>query len=532
MRSLTALCLFLLAPAVFAQARVSRCWAACERNVADPRLRASACGACLTSPDQGAAWLSRLPSLPPKLLEDQDWEVRWAALLIEGRKATQRAPNEKGTAAHQLGLWIGRAQGEELQRACLTAVHAAGAIKTSLSALLTAEGRAGPVCLAKEPELRKALWVELYSEDAVIRREALTHLSRAFEQPPARVVLDALPSHPAAFDELMLEALASLSLEQNASPMASLMAAAGPGDVDTMNRVLAVYARQRDAAKADLSSTEVPVRRQALSKLASLAPLSEPELLGALSDPLPAHRLAAARGLARGESRSLAAMTEKRLSGERPATREQQLALLELVGDTHEADCAASVLATWRDPARPPELRARALKIAASCDWAATSAEVETALRAPGLLERSAAVAVLGFAPQSEQVTERLLRATDAAEPALRKAACQAIGQRRWRGGISRMTALAADADAEVRAEALKSLVALDAPNLDGRLATVLEKDPAPPVRGLAAELLTRFPGPRALAALSQASRNDTDANVKLVAAQSLRKLSSGSPSP
>lgn len=451
--------------------------------------------------------------------------MRWAALLAEGRKV-------KGTAAHQLAMWIARAQGDELQRACLTGVHAAGATKTSLAALLNAEGKSAQTCLAKEIELRGVLWIDLYSEDPVLRREALTHLSRAFERPAGRVVLDALPTHPAAFDELILETLASWSIEENVSPAASLIAAAKPDDVNTMNRVLAVYSRQRDAAKPDLSSTEVPVRREALSKLARLAPISEPELLGALSDPLPAHRLAAARGLARGESRSLAAMTGGRLSGEKPATREQQLALLELVGDTHEADCADVALQTWRDSARAAELRARALKVAASCDWGATSKDVEAALQAPGVTERAAAVAALGFAPQSEQVTERLLRATDATEPALRKAACQSIGQKRWRAGIQRVTALSGDQDAEVRAEALKSLVALDAPNTEGRLTGALEKDTSPLVRVLAAELLPRFGGPRAIAALSQASRNDTDPNVKLVAAQSLRKLQPGSPSP
>jgi HEAT repeat protein len=436
------------------------------------------------------------------------------------------------TAAHQLGLWIARAQGDELQRACLTGVHAAGSLKTSLSALLSGEGKAAQRCLSKEPELKKVLWVELYSEDGAIRREALTHLARAFERPAARVVLDALPTHPPAFDELILESLASFALEENVSPAASLMAAAGPGDVEAMNRVLGVFARQRDAAKPDLSSSELPVRRQALSKLAGLAPLSEPELLGALSDPVPAHRLAAARGLARGESRSLAAMMEARLSGAKPATQEQQLVLLALVGDAHEADCAPIVLRSWRDAARAPELRSRALVVAASCSWAEASADVEAALQAPGLLERSSAVLALGFAPKSEQLNERLLRASSAQEAGVRKAACQSIAQQRWRGGIAGLTLLLKDAEPEVRAEAMRTLVALDAPSVDKSLIAALEKDPSPVARSAAADLLGRFLGARVIAVLSQASRNDTDPNVKLVAAQSLRKLQAGSPSP
>jgi HEAT repeat protein len=211
---------------------------------------------------------------------------------------------------------------------------------------------------------------------------------------------------------------------------------------------------------------------------------------------------------------------------------EQRLLLLGLVGDRHEPDCAPVVLRTWRDANRPNELRRRALAVAASCSWAETSAEVESALGSPSELERSAAVGALGFAPRSEQVTERLTRAAQSPEPSVRVAACQAIAQQRWRGGTARVLALVTDADPAVRGEALRSLVALDAPGIEARLSGVLETDPTPSVRGTAADLLGRFTGPRAASALSQAARNDTDANVKLVAAQSLRKLGPGSPPP
>ncbi|MDP1826189.1 MAG: HEAT repeat domain-containing protein [Archangium sp.] len=495
--------------------------------MADPRLRASACGACLTSPDQGAAWLSRLPALPPRLLEDQDWEVRWAALLFEAKKV-------KGTAAHQLASWLARAQGgeEEVQRACLTAVHAAGALKTPMAALLAADPVAAKTCAAREKALRDALWLELYAESAPTRREALTHLARAFDRTPARVLLDALPSHAAAFDELVLDTLASWSLEAELSPAASLLSTATPADVAAMNRVLAVYARRLDAARPLLASPDEMIRRQGLGQLMELAPLSERELLGALADAVPGLRLHAARGLARGESRSLAAMAEGRLSGEKPATRAQQLVLLELVGDRHEPDCAATVLKTWRDQARAPELRRRALAVAASCSWKDSLADVEAAFGAAGELERASAIAALGHAPRTEQLTERLTRATDAVEPSLRVAACQAIAQQRWRGGTARLDALAADAVPEVRSEAVRGLVALDAPGLEARLGTLLEKDASPVVRATAAGLLSRFTSPRTVSALSQAARNDTDSNVKLVAAQSLRKLVPGSLPP
>ena len=134
--------------------------------------------------------------------------------------------------------------------------------------------------------------------------------------------------------------------------------------------------------------------------------------------------------------------------------------------------------------------------MAASCSWTETSGDVETALLAPGELERAAAVGALGFAPRSEQLTERLTRALAAPEPALRAAACQAIGQQRWRAGTARLLALAGDPAPPVRSEAMRALVALDAPGLDAKLSAALETDPAAPVRATAAELLARFPGP------------------------------------
>ncbi len=491
----------------------------------EARQRATACGACLTAPDRADAWLSRLSAPPPGLLEDPDWEVRWAALLFEARKV-------KGTAAHQLALWLSGAKGEEATRACLTAVHAASAFKESLTALFVDDPRAAKTCLAQEGVLRKALWVDLYSPSALLRREALTDLARAFERSTARVVLDALPFHAPEFDELVLDTLASWSVEAGVAPAASLMAAATPKDVETMNRVVAVYARKRDAAKPLLASPQEAARREGLGLLSELAPLSEPELLGALADPVYSLRVNAVSALARGETRSVAAMAGARLSGLKPATAAQQRVLLDLVGEKREADCAPIVLESWRDSTRDPALRARALAVAASCDWEATRDDVEAAFNAPAVFDRAAAVTALGFSPRSEQLTDRLLRASDAPEPALRSASCRAIGRQGWRGGAARLSAMTGDEEPEVRSEALTALVALDAPALEAKLSSALENDASPQVRATAATLLARFTSPRAISALSHASRNDTDANVKFVAAQSLRKLAPGSPSP
>ncbi|HEY0882685.1 MAG TPA: hypothetical protein VGD87_14185, partial [Archangium sp.] len=225
--------------------------------------------------------MARLPETPATLLQDADWEVRWAGVLASARKV-------KSTGPLQLAAWIGRAKDEELLRACVTAVHAAGASKQPLSTWLAP--KANERCAPLDEGVEQALWIELYGESAPLRTEALRHLSLAYDRPPARVVLDALPTHPPAFDALVLELLENWAREREVSPTAELLRAATPADVTTMNRVLAVYSRRRDEAAPRVTAPDPETRREALNSLAPLAPLSEKELQLGLADPLPAHR--------------------------------------------------------------------------------------------------------------------------------------------------------------------------------------------------------------------------------------------------
>jgi hypothetical protein len=511
-----------LPAATFGQTRASRCWQACERNVTEPRARASACGTCLTRPDEPAAWLARAPVPTEQLLLDPDWEVRWAGLVQDARA-------NRTTAARQLARWVTRVDDE---RPCVTAAHAAGLAKQSVAQLLENEPLALRACIAREPAVIAALSTELYAESAGTRREALRHLARALARPPARVVLDALPAHPAAFDPLVLETLRDVAFEEDATAPGALLATATPADVEAMNRALAVFSAQRDQARAQRASTDPTQRKEALRQLAALAPLSEPELLEAVLEADAGLRGMAGRGLARGEQGSFAAMASRRLSGARPATLAQQEALLRLMGDLHETDCAAVALETWRERARPVSLRTLALPIAASCEWAAAQEEVERALRSEPDVDRPAAVAALAFAPASAQLFERLERASTATSPEVRAAACDSIGARRWRGGAARVTSLLADPVGAVRLAAARAAFSLETPGLELKLVHLLEGDDDAAVRSEAASLLGRLGGPRAVTALHQAARNDTNTGVKLVAAQSLRKLGAGSLSP
>lgn len=491
--------LLLLCLTAGAQTRVSRCYEVCNAYVRDARLRATSCGACLHQSDELHPWLRALDGVPPELLADDDWTVRWAALRELGRR-------DRSTGEAQLAGWLARSRGDELLRACLTAAH----VVTPLPA----------ACAARAAEVRSALEIELYSEAPSLRAGALTALSRSFGLPRARVVLNVAPTRPPEFDSILFDTLVQTSADGEA-PVAQLMAAATPGDVAVMNRLLKLVSARRDAARALLEGDHAQ-RMEGIRTLRPLLPASEPELMSVLGfDDLPA-RAAAVRAIAGVEQRSVSRMAQARFTGERSATVEQQAALLGVLGDVHDEDCAAVALALWH---RPGPLQLPSLRVAAFCAWPEAAPAVELALRDEDVSKRAAAVDALGFAPSTPQLRERLGFAASAKEVELRRAAARAIGAKRWRGGLPRIEALEADGDAAVRVEAFKAARALDAPGLEGRLARALATDTAPEVRATCAELLSFVGSLQARAALEAASKNEKDENVKIVVERALRRI-------
>lgn len=509
------------------QPRTSRCWTACERNVDDPRIRASACTACLTHPEDSAAWLVRAPTPLPRLLADEDWQVRWAGLQ-------DTAVRTKVEASKSLAEWIARSKDVELLRACMTAIHAAGKKNVSLDTLLAKETKAREACRGREKELHDLLGIELYDERLPVRREALIHGAAALGVKQGRVVLDAVVTHPVTFDGLVLDTLQEVAMTDDRTAPAQLLAVAGPNDVAVMNRLLAVYGKQRDTARLALEKEKDPTaRKEAIATLARLAPLSETELLAALEDEDPAIRRVAARGLGRGLGGSIATAAEHYILGAGTTTLLRQRALIKFMGDANDAECPKVSLAMWEKPALDASLRRAALPTAAACSWSSARDVVETILRSESNgLPLAAAVASLGSAPLNDQLLERLEQSLGNADASVRAAGCEAIAQHRWRGGIARVQPLLRDAEPQVRAAAIETLVLVDAPNLETPIAHLLDSDPSVEVRLAAAKALGILGGPRALATLTTASRNDTNSNVKLVAAESLRRLGLSSRPP
>ncbi len=488
--------LILWSLATFAQTRVSRCYETCNAYVEDPRLRATTCATCLRLKDDPHPWLALMPAVPPRMTEDGAWEIRWAALQALGQRA-------KSTGDAQLAAWVARSKGDEQLRACLTSAHVS-------SPRL-------PGCRARTDEVRAALEVELYAENATVRREALRALSSAFAMPRARVVLDVLPSRPATFDAIIFDTLAD-----DDAAVAQLVASAGPRDVEAMNRLLAVVSARRDEARVNLQTGDRAHRLEAIHALRALLPVSEPELLTVLTFDDVHLRSAAVRAIAGAEKRSVSRMAQARFNGEKPATEDQQRALLELLGDVHDKDCAPVALEQWK---KSGPLQLTSLRIAASCSWPVAAPEVEFAFRDESLEKRAAALEALASAPTTPQLKERLRIGTLAPDKELRAAAVRAIGLRRWHGGLERVSALVADPEPVVRVEALKTWRALDGPGAEAKLAKALKTDVSPDVRRAAAESLAMTGGPLAQSALEEALKTETDSSVKMVVERALRRI-------
>lgn len=517
-----ALFITLSATAFAQQARVSRCWEACERNLDDPRIRASACTACLTHPEDPAAWLVRAPTPSARLLADTDWQVRWAGVEQEAVSSHKALPVV-------LGAWLARLRDAELVQGCVTALLGAGKTKQTFAQLL---GPQSGLCEKVNVQVAQALDTQLYDERAGVRLETLRHRAKALGVRPARVVLDAVPGHPPSFDGLLLDTLSEFASEEPTSAPAQLLAEARESDVAVMNRLLAVFSARADAARTALAKATDPLdRKEAMVRLVGLAPLSEADLLSGIVDGDANVRRVAVRGLARGGGGTIVSATRTFLTNQKPASLAQKRALLLFMGDASEEGCAAVALELWRTPGLEAELHPLTLPVAASCQWSVAQPEIERVFReTSAAVDVAAAVACLAYAPLLPQTMERLERALGHAEPEVRARACDAVARHRWRQVIPRVAALAKDADARVRAASLVSLAALDAPSLDQLLGHALDEDGDVSVRVTAARLLGEFSGPRSLSALTRATRNDTDANVKLVAAESLRKLGAGPP--
>jgi HEAT repeat protein len=523
------LAVVLVASPAAAQSRVlgGRCKESCTRLLTDPRLRAVLCGRCLTdaSGDRGV-WAVALKDESPRqeqlddILKDDDWQVRWGAVRAD---ATLRGRSE----IKQLAMWI--VDGKDPLLGCMTAVHLAGSRKQTLPVLLQPGGTMGPsaaaVCVQKKEDVKKALEVQLYSTDAVTRREALLHLAFFLDVPAARVVLNAMASRGPETDESSAQLLVEDAEADGPAAGAALLKAATRTDAARVDRLLAVWSKTLDVQRPRLKSAELTERKEAISVLSVLGPLGAHELEGLLEDPDPVIRLAAARALARGEGRTLAGEAKAMLDPANKVPHAVRARWAEVLGRGTADECESTLRAAAQEPKLDETVRAAALTALGSCAQAKALPEIKEALAGKSLKLKVAAVDALADIARVPEATGLVEQALKASEPELLAAAVRAAGAQHLTAHLPEARALLEHSHPEVRLAAVRAVVLLGDGHSAVVLGKVLAKDASPDVREAAAKALGEIGGPEAMGPLTHASERDASPRVKYVAAQSLRKL-------
>ncbi len=520
--------IFFFAMDAAAQSRAfgSRCKESCTRHLTDPRQRTVLCGRCLTdnTNDRGV-WAAALKDEATRqdvledILKDDDWQVRWGSI---------RAMATRGFSdTRELTRWI--LEGHD-NLPCLTAVHLAGSKQQTTGALLQVAGSMGPsaaaLCWNKRDELRKALELEMYSTDPLVRREALLHLSTFLEITPGRAVLNAMATRPPETDEAAALLLVEDAAAGGPAAGAAVLKVAKEPDAARVNRLLTVWAVTLDAQRPRLAATQPLIdRKEAISILSGIGPLGALELEKLLEDPDLTIRSGAARALARGEGLSLGAYAKQKLDPTQKVPAAMRLKWVELLGRSDAEACEATLKATIADVRLDDGVRAAAIAALGGCAGANGMPEIKKALASKSPRQRAAGVEALGQIPRLPEAAQLVDNAMKDVEPLVLAAAISAAAAQRLTARVPEIKALMEHGSVEVRLAAVRALVLMGDAHAGAQLGRVLVKDPSEEVREACAKGLGELGGPDVLGPLTHAAEKDASSRVKYVASESLRKL-------
>lgn len=522
------LALGLLAWTAAAQSRGrgARCKESCSRHLTDSTLRASICGRCLTdgTNDRGS-WALALKDHAPRqdvidgILKDPDWQVRWGAVRAN---AAVRGFSEM----RELSTWI--VDGRDALP-CLTALHVAGTRKQTTGAMLQVGGTMGPsaaaLCWQKREELRKALELEMYSTDTVIRREAMVHLAAFFELTPARVVLNAMATRAPATDEAAATLLVEEANAGGPPAGAALLKVAKQTDAPRVDRLLAIWAVTLDAQRPKLKAGPPGDRKDAIAALSAIGPLGAAELETLLEDPDVSIRLAAARAIARGEGLTLGAYGKRKMDPKEKIPTKSRVRWAEFLGRTESEDCAQTLRAAIADVRLDEPVRAAAVAALGGCAGAAALPEVKKALASKSPRQRAAALDALAQIPRVPEAAGLVGEALRDLEPEVLTAAVSSVAAHRLTSKIPEVLVLLEHAAPEVRIASARTLVLIGDSRAAPALGRALQKDMEADVREACARGLGELGGPDAPGPLTHAAEKDVSSRVKYVAGESLRKL-------
>ena len=503
------------------------CWSSCQRHVQDQALRARVCQLCVTT-GRSDAWVLELGRKPGpqsqealrSALTDPEWRVRWAALRAQAKARGQTEPRT-------LADWVAEAPARDEGLVCVTAARAAASSGQSTASFLKEAGAKGGAAAARvwahRDAVRDVLEVEVYSEQAALRGEALVHLATFLGKPPARVLLEAMARRPESGDAAAAFALLSVAEKQETSVGRMLLAEAKPPDEALINRLFAVYSGELEKLRKGLASKDVTERRVTVQSLRRYGPLAQRELERALADTEPQVRRLAARGLAESEGLPLMEAAGRRIRAEGASLATRRVWLEVAATDKF---CEQFLLEVAHETGLPADTRGEAVAMLADCDGRAGR---RFQLLAPFLKDpqgpvRAGAVRALAM-PRSAEADAAVAAALEDPAPEVVAAALGVVSQQRQLSLGETTVALLGSPHAQVREAAARALERIGRPQHVKPLAQTLQEDSVASVRVAAAETLALLGGPFAASALSQALAKDPDSHVQHVARKGLERL-------
>ncbi len=511
------LVLWVLPTGASAQATLpARCVASCQRHVTDRALRAQVCGGCLNvSGGDRASWIALLEKkgraskgILQSALTDRDWAVRYGAL--EALARAQKLPVGEVWSA-----WVQERGAEAIATAWRAAAKGRVAVRSLFSGpkALSASTR----CSAARASVIEALEVELYETEPLVQREALAHLAVIKGVKPARVVLEAMASRPAATDKVVARLMLELASSSDQGTGFQLLSVAEKDDEAQVNRLFAVWSEELDQARPQLRDGERAVRHDAIRDFGFRGPLGDVDLAPLLDHEEADTRLAAARALARGAGLSFVEAAKRKIE---KGSEAEQLKWMEVLGRSGADGCLVALEPAAK--AASVAVRAGAYRAIGICAGEAAMAWVEPGLRDPDAEVRAGAIDALASMPRSKKARD-LLDGFGPSEAPVVLAACVKSRAVLRHGEPS--AGLFRHASPLVR-RAVAESVALGASR--GRVAEVtalLRADPDAGVRAAAAKALWSFGGPQSISALAHAAKQDPDGTVRHLSQEGLKRL-------
>ncbi|MDY7230507.1 HEAT repeat domain-containing protein [Hyalangium rubrum] len=502
------------------------CWVSCQRHVQDASLRARVCKACITrgGPESWVLAVGGLKPVPEDVLRSALKDEDWRVRWASVRAGAKARGVPENRA---LAEWVTAGQAAADLPACLTAARAAAEAGKSPQDFFQGAGDKGPAAVSRIQARRDVIRQALEVE---VYAEDPGTRERALSH------LSTFLNQPPA--RVALQSMEGRPESGDAAVAGGLRAIAERKDT-SVGRMLLEVAKPADQERVNRLFAVYSQELQALQpELTSGDPQKRRTAVASLRiyGPLAQRELEVAlkdpdRQVRQHAARALAqaeGLKVQEAVGQRlrsGADVDAQRPWLELLA--REKNCQATLLAVAEDSKQPAPVRGEALAQLVDCDMGGRDRlkRIAPFLRDAQAPIRAGAVRALGAVAAGAEMTEALTAALEDPAPEVVAAAIDTAALKRQSPQADVIAALLGSEHPQVRQAAALALERLGKPQHVKALSECLRQDSVPAVRVSAAQTLGVLGGPFAVSALSEAAKKDPDTHVQHVSREALKRL-------